>query len=196
MSRYHDLYHIGHQTFNISFLNLSWAIRFVCRKCFAKSFNVFHMRNMYGIYDVLCQQLTFYAVFTLWRDCPQQLSKKNVNKDNAKFGYQISYLFSLFITFLWDISCYFITNPSKITRRVIAFTNKIHPYLECCFVIWEETNLLICFNHSILTKYLTIVIKKKIILIWFCKEHLDENKRNQELHFWFFTKTFRIAQNL
>ena len=105
-------------------------------------------------YDVLCQQRTILIVVcTLWRDCPQQLSKKNVNKDNAKFGYQISYLFSLFITFLWDISCYFITNPSKITRRVIAFTNKIHPYLECCYVIWEKTNLLIYFNHSILTKY-------------------------------------------
>ena len=102
------------------------------------------------MYDVLCQQLTFYAVFTLWRDCPQQLSKKNVNKDNAKFGYQISYLFSLYITFLWDISCYFITNPSKITRRVIAFTNKIHLHLEWWYVIWAETNLLNCFNHSIL----------------------------------------------
>ena len=105
---------------------------------------------MYVIYDVLCQQLTFYAVFTLWRDCPQQLSKKNVNKDNAKFGYQISYLFSLYITFLWDISCYFITNPSKITRRIIAFANKIHLHLEWWYVIGEETNLLICFNHSIL----------------------------------------------
>ena len=133
---------------------MDWERRecIVCLKCFIKSssFIVFLMRNMYGIYDVLCQQLTFYAVFTLWRDCPQQSSKKNVNKDNAKFGYQISYLFSLYITFLWDISCYFITNPSKITRRVIAFTNKIHLHLEWWYVIWEETNLLICFNHSIL----------------------------------------------
>ena len=152
---YQGLYYIGHQIFNISFLNSSCAIYIVCLKCFIKSssFIVFLMRNMYGIYDVLCQQLTFYAVFTLWRDCPQQLSKKNVNKDNAKFGYQISYLFSLYITFLWDISCYFITYPSKITRRVIAFTNKIHLHLEWWYVIWEETNLLICFNHSILYIY-------------------------------------------